>query len=107
MRNKRKVIIGLVVIFLLGLTGCLKEYDKSEKYIVNVTVLRTEKQSHWTGKFYTYSYNVYFDTGDNSEWEVDNSELFNLLKEGDRISVFKTDYIKDGKIIMSKFDFIN
>lgn len=92
---------------LLCMTGCLEEYDSKEKSIVNLTVLRTEKKSRWTGKFYTYDYNVYFDIGNGNELEVDNFELFGLLKEGDEISVFRTDYLKDGKVIRSEFEFIN
>lgn len=104
---KNFIVIALIAAFLLGVTGCSNEYEESKKYIVDVIVLRTEKDSHWTGKFYTYDYNVYFDIGDGNEWKVDNYELFDLLKEGDVISVFRTDYIKDEKIIKSEFDFIN
>lgn len=103
---KKKASLLLSVLMLL-LSGCSAEYDSTEKNIVNLTVLRTEKESHWLGKFYTYDYNVYFDIGDGNEWEVDNSELFDLLKEGDEISVFRTDYLKDGKVIKSEFEFIN
>lgn len=109
MKNKwmKFVVIGLTIIFLFEITGCSEVYDESEKYIVNVTVLRTEKESHWNGKYTVYDYNVYFDTGNSNEWIVDNSELFNCLKAGDVISVFRTDYIKDGKIIKMEYDFIN
>ncbi len=108
MKLKNKLIaVLLIVSVLFYMTGCSEEYDSTEKHIVNVTVLRTEKESHWTGKFYTYDYNVYFDIGDGDEWEVDNSELFDLLKEGDEISIFRIDYLKDGKVIKSEFDFIN
>lgn len=104
MKKKVALMLSVLMIFL---SGCSAEYDNTEKKIVNVTVLRIEKESHWAGKFYTYDYNVYFDIGDGNEWEVDNSELFDLLKEGDEISVFRTDYLKDGKVIKSEFEFIN
>ena len=105
--KKKWIAVLLIMSMLLCMTGCSGEYDNTEKNIVNLTVLRTEKKSRWTGKFYTHDYNVYFDIGDGNEWEVDNSELFDLLKEGDEISVFRTDYLKDGKVVKSEFEFIN
>lgn len=106
MKNKCIAFLLILSMFLC-VSGCSSEYDEIEKHIVNVTVLRTEKESHWTGKFYAHDYNVYFDVGNGIEWEVDNLELFGLLQEGDEISVFRTDYLKDGKVIDSEFDFIN
>lgn len=105
--KKKWIAVLLIMSMLLCMTGCSEEYDNTEKNIVNLTVLRTEKKSRWAGKFYTHDYNVYFDIGDGNEWEVDNSELFDLLKEGDEISVFRTDYLKDGKVVKSEFEFIN
>ena len=105
--KKKWIAVLLILSMLFCITGYSEEYDRTEKSIVNLTVSRTEKESHWTGKFYTHDYNVYFDIGDGNEWEVDNSELFDLLKEGDEISVFRTDYLKDGKVIKSEFEFIN
>lgn len=103
---KKKIALMLSVLMLL-LSACGTEYDNTEKSIVNLTVLRTEKKSRWTGKFYAHDYNVYFDIGNGNEWKVANYELFNLLKEGDEISFFRTDYLKDGKVIRSEFEFIN
>lgn len=103
----KKKILLLLAVSMIYLSACGKEYDSVKKHIVNLPVLRTEKDGRWIGRMYTYDYNVYFDIGDGNEWEVDNSELFDLVKAGDRISVFRTDYLKDGKVVESEFEFIN
>lgn len=103
----KKKILLLLAVSIISISGCGKEYDGTEKRIVNLSVSRTEKESHWRGKRHAYDYNVYFDIGDGNEWKVDNLELFDLVKAGDRISVFRTDYLKDGKAIELEFEFIN
>lgn len=103
---KKKIILFLMILMLF-LSSCSSEKAKFESHIVNVTVLKTEKESHWSGKFYTYNYYVYFDVGNGNEWKVNSDKLFNMLKEGDEVSVFKTDIIKDGKIVQTRFEFIN
>lgn len=107
LKNKLVSVLVVALLIVFSITGCQEKYDSAEKHIVNITVLRTEKSSYWTGKFYAYDYNVYFDVGGGQEWIVDNWELFNLVEEGDEISVFRTDYVKDGKVVDSGFEFIN
>lgn len=89
------------------LSSCGSEEVKAERQIVNITVLKTEKESHWSGKFYTCNYYVYFDIGNGNEWKVNSNKLFKSLKEGDEISVFRTDIIKDEKIVETRFEFIS
>lgn len=90
---------------LILLTGC--SYENTEKKVVNLTVNRIEKESHWTGKFHKYEYNIYFDIGNGEEWKVNDSELFDLLEKNDTVSVLQIDYLKDGKIVKTEYEFIN
>lgn len=103
---KRRAILFFTLLMLF-LSSCDSEEVTSERQIVNITVLKTEKESHWSGKFYTYNHYVYFDIGNGNEWKVNSDKLFNALKEGDEISVFRTDIIKDGKVVETRFEFIN
>lgn len=100
---KKLLIFALCTILL---TGCVY-YNDTQKEIVNLTVARKEEGSRWSGKFFTRYYNVYFDIGNGKEWEVNNSELFDILKENDTISVLRTNYLKDGKVVKTEYKFIN
>ena len=59
--KKKWIAVLLILSMIFCMTGCSEEYDRTQKSIVNLTVSRTKKESHWTGKFYTHDYNVYFD----------------------------------------------
>lgn len=49
--KKKWIAVLLILSMLFCMTGCSTEYDNAEKHIVNVTVLRTEKNLIGLGNF--------------------------------------------------------
>ena len=110
MKNKiLKITLATIsiAILLCILTGCGKNYDRTETKLVQATVVNKHRSSRrtWKRKVVRAVYKTTLQF-ENLELTTGSRGIYDALEEGNQITVQKIDYYKENELIKSELKLI-